>query len=179
MRKRFPYIATAACAAVCLLLLSGCAHTQPRSLLWYQDSFVSAVLEGEGRRWTLTRLPDGFSARLDAPASAAGVTFTVTSAASYASAEDVTIPVTEAMLGGARRVIGLFSLREEALTGVSAGHESDGDAVLAHYHTESGDITVGIGGDGLPLFFETEDGVRYTVPQMECGAPQTERSTNP
>lgn len=164
----------AVCAAICLLVLCGCAAGETRSLLWYQDVFTETTVETDGRCWLVTRLPDGFAASLTAPETVSGITFTVAGGVQTVSAGNVTIPVSDALTGGCTRIFALFQLSEEHLTGVDAGHENDPDnAVYAHYRVGTVEYTVGIGGDGLPVFFEEERGgvrTRYEVRAITCGA---------
>lgn len=172
MKRNIPYrIATAACAAVCwLMLLTGCAGGG-RPVLWYQDAFTSAALTEGGRTWTLAPSPDGFTVRLDAPPPAAGVTFTVTDSGAFASAGGVTIPVTDAMLTGARRLTALFTLREEELFELSASH-GEGESAAARYRTAAGEITAVLGADGTPLYFDDPSG-RVTVERLEFPPDET------
>lgn len=171
MKRSCIKIAAAACAALCFLFrLTGCARGG-RPVLWYQDALEAAVLEEGGRTWTLAPVPGGFSVRLDAPASAAGVTFTVTDAASYASAGGVSIPVTEAMLAGAGRLAALFTLREEELFELAASH-ADGEAAIARYRGAAGETSVALGADGAPLYFEDAAG-RVTVVRLDARTGET------
>lgn len=162
---------TAARAAVCLLslwlLLTACAPGEERSLLWYQSEMTAASLTENGRTWRVIFAPGGFTAVLTAPESVAGVTFAVTESAAYASVGDLSIPVGETMLTGARRAAACLSLSDGMLTGIDANPAAGDDwAVLAHYRTPDAEYDVALGADGLPIRIdERRDGetCRWTV----------------
>ncbi len=167
MRHRILQI-TAACTAVCLLLLAGCAAVPARDLLWYQKTLVSAEVADGTSVWRVAPTPDGWSVTLHMEEGDA--VFTLGSAASSVSCGGITIPVSEAMLSGARRAAALFSLASDALSEVRTG---EGDAaVRARFVTETAEIVLGLRADGLPVYFEetTSCGtVRWLVLSMHTG----------
>ena len=160
IRKRI----TAACAAVCLLCTSGCGRTKSRPLLWYQDALRSATIAGPEGTWRVAPAPDGWTAALTLPEGEAGFSLGETSCAGTAGG--VTIPVSGAMLGGARRAAGLFFLREEALCGV----EAVSGGARARFRQDGAEITVEFGADGRPTAMTVRDGgaeARYEVLFLE------------
>jgi len=172
----------AACAAVCVLLLcslAGCGG-EARSLLWYQDSAAYAELaEGEsGRVWRITRMDGGFEAVLTAPASVAGVTFTVTGDTAYAVSGEVKIPVGARMTQGARRAAACLALSEEMLSGIESDPPAgEAWAVLAHFRGADADYAVAVGADGLPLWIEeTRAGAVCRFAVRGIGLPEAQTS---
>ncbi len=159
---------TAACAAVCLLLLAGCAAAPARSLLWYQETLVSAEIADGTCAWRVAPTPDGWSVTLHMEEGDA--VFALGSAGCSVSCGGVTIPVGEAMTSGARRAAALFSLAPEALCEVRTD-EGDG-TVRARFRTETAQIVLGLRADGLPVYFEetTARGtVRWLVLAVDTG----------
>jgi|GEM_PF-5370694 len=158
--KRIRERITAACAAVCLLCTFGCAKTDARPLLWYQDALRSATIAGPDGIWRVAPAADGWTAALTLPEGEA--VFSLGETSCTVTAGGVTIPVSEAMLGGARRAAGLFSLREEALCGV----EATSGGARARFRQDGAEITVDFGVDGRPTAMTVRAGgaeARYAV----------------
>ena len=157
MIRRFPVLFVILC-----LLFSGCTPKSTRPLLWYQDSFAEIILCEGNARWHIAPIPGGYTAEILSPASAAGIIFTVTDTAASVCLGDVCIPVSEAMLGECRRILSLFSLREESLIGIdSPGDDPDG-ILCAHFRTDTAEYTVGFRTDGTPAYFEINTGSAAT-----------------
>lgn len=167
MRRRL----LALCAILCLIF-PGCTPKNTRPLLWYQDAFTGATLSDGDTTWRIAPIPGGFTAEMIAPASVAGITFTITDTAGEVSLGDLHIPVSEAMSGGCMRLMDLFRLREDQLIGVDAAKDDPEGITYARFRTDTAEYTVGIRPDGLPAFFEEITNgitVRYTVSEIRCG----------
>ena len=155
-------------AAVCLLLM-GCASGNSRPLLWYQDILTEAVLIEGDTRWRICAIPDGYTAEILSPPSAAGVVFTVTDTAAEVRLDSVRIPVSEAMLGGCRRLLSLFSLQEDWLIGVDSPGEDPDGITRARFRTDTAEYTVGFRMDGVPAYFDIttiDTSTRYLVSEI-------------
>ena len=148
--------------SLCCLLFSGCAPKNTRPLLWYQDSFRDVILCEGNFRWHITPIPGGYTVEILSPASAAGVVFTVTDSAASVSLGAVHIPVSEAMLGECRRILSLFSLREEFLIGIDSPGDDPEGILCAHFRTDTAEYTVGFHSDGTPAYFEIITGSATT-----------------
>ena len=160
----------ALCAALCFLLV-GCGPANSRPLLWYQDAFSEITLRDGDTVWHLTPVPGGYTAEILAPASIAGITFTVTDTAAGVHLGEVHIPVTRAMTETCENLFALLSLKEEELTRVDAPGEDPEGITCARFRRGEAEITLGLTANGLPAYFDrTIDGIteRIFVSEIVC-----------
>lgn len=158
------------CAALflsLLVLLASCRSGETRGLLWYQDAMSAATLtEESGLAWRIVLRPDGFSATLTAPDEVAGIVYSVEGTAATIRAGDITIPVSDEMMRGARRAARCLMLTDDRLIGVETAKAGERYAVLAHYESADGAYDVAIDADGCPVWIEARDAAgsqRYAV----------------
>ena len=160
----------ALCAALSFLLV-GCGPANSRPLLWYQESLTEVTLQDGNTVWRMTPVPGGYTAEIHAPASIAGITFTVTDTAAGVHLGEVQIPVTRAMTEKCDHLFSLFSLTEEELTGVEAPGDDPEGITCARFRRGEAEITLGLTADGIPAYFDrTIDGIteRIFVSEIVC-----------
>lgn len=167
MRTKPRILQTAACAAVCLLLLFGCG-TEKRSLLWYQENMSSVTLESDGYLFRIVPERDGYRCTLLSPESVSGISFFCGEGTAYAEYGNLHIPIRAGTVGGMERMLPCLSLQEENLLHIEADRETG--LVHARFRMENAICTVGMASDSLPIFFLVESGeetIRYAVQTWE------------
>ena len=161
----------ALCAAL-VFLLTGCGSIHSRPLLWYQASLTEVTLRDGNTVWRMTPVPGGYTAEILSPASAAGITLTVTDTDAQARLGDMRIPVSQAMTVACDDLFSLLCLSEEELIGLDAPGDDPEGITCARFRRSDREITIGLTADGLPAFFDiTIDGItnRVFVTDMACG----------
>lgn len=161
----------ALCAILCFLLI-GCSPGNTRPLLWYQESLTEVTLQDGNTVWRMTPVPGGYTAEILSPASAEGITLTVTETDAQARLGDVCIPVSRAMTVACDDLFSLFCLTEEELIGLDAPGDDPEGITCARFRLSNREIALGLTADGLPAFFDiTIDGItsRVFVTDMACG----------
>ena len=166
MKNTRTRIALTLLLAAAFLFAAGCTQSD-RPLLGYQDTLVSADVSDGTHTWRISPTDGGFTAVILTPPEAEGVTFLLTDVSSSVSLADVTVPVSDKMTAGARRLAALFTLDEARISEVRP--DKDTQTVRARVRTDEGEITVTLGKDGIPVSFETSNGT-VTVLSYEAKA---------
>ncbi len=158
MKKRF-FLLT---ILLSLTLCSSCG-APARSLLWFTEDLAYATLTKDGQTWKISPEADGYALTILAPEALAGVTYRITDHGARIEAEEMQIPVSEAMTKTPCTLISFFTLTDEALLGVETEKE---EGVCARYRTDKGEIRIRFQKDGTPVSFETAEGL-WTLCEIE------------
>lgn len=132
------------------LFLAACAHSDARSLVWYQEYPFEADIILDGYSVSMIKDGDSSTFTVNSPEALSGVSFGVNGNTVSVSYGDITVMLSPDAIENVKLMAGAFSLGQDRVKTVD--NVPDGSQVT--YSGEHTDYTVVYDRDGNPVSFE-------------------------